>query len=151
MKRRALLSVIGMTTLAGCSRLLGNDTPSEPTPSPGPNPTDSQTASVTATTSVSNESPLKLIRHDLIRSNEGSTSELAAVTGTVHNPTDRTIPEATITARFKDANGAVLDQTSVSASDLSPAQSWSFELVYPGTGEDARTVTDYALTVEINT
>ena len=150
MKRRALLSVIGMTTLAGCSRYLGNDTPPEPTTSPDPNPTDSQTASA-ATTTVSNESPLELASHDLIRSNEESASELAAVTGTVHNPTEKTIPEATVTALFKDANGAVLDQTGVSASDLSPTQSWSFELVYPGTGEDARAVTDYALTVDITT
>lgn len=138
MRRRALLSIVGTTALAGCGGRLGGEKTRTET-----------TATTTDSTTTADGAPsLELERDELVRSNEGSTNELAVVTGTVRNSSDETVPEATVTATFEDADGAALDRASASTSELSPGRSWSFELVYPGTGEDARAVADYALAVE---
>ncbi|WP_157971646.1 FxLYD domain-containing protein [Halorussus litoreus] len=155
MRRRALLCAVGATALAGCGGRLGDDgTDSETTTDSG-TVTNSQTTTSGATTAettpetTTEEPPLELTDHELVRSEEGSASELATVTGSVRNPTDETVAAATVTATFEGSDGAVLDRASADASDLSPGQTWSFELVYPGTGEDARAVADYSLAVEI--
>ena len=140
MRRRALLGVVGATALAGCGGRLGGD------PTDTDSPTESQTTDETTTTDPAPR--LELASSELVRSNEGSESELARVTGTVRNASDETVPEATVTATFEDADGEPLDRASANTSDLSPGQTWSFELVYPGTGEDARAVEDYSLAVE---
>jgi hypothetical protein len=144
MRRRALLSIVGTTALAGCGgRLGGEKTRTETTG------TTTGTTTATDSTTTSDGAPsLELESDELVRSNEGSANELAAVSGTVRNPSDETVSEATVTATFEDADGAALDRASASTSELSPGRSWSFELVYPGTGEDARAVADYALAVE---
>ncbi|NHN59937.1 MULTISPECIES: FxLYD domain-containing protein [Halorussus] len=140
MRRRALLGVVGATALAGCGGRLGGD------PTDADSPTESQTTDRTTTADPAPR--LELASGELVRSNEGSESELARVTGTVRNVSEETVPEATVTATFEDADGESLDRASANTSDLSPDRTWSFELVYPGTGEDARAVADYSLAVE---
>lgn len=138
MRRRALLSIAGVVASSGCGGHLGND------------PTNVTTLTHSKkTTTIRNGSPLEVIAHDLARLNEGSKDELATVTGTVRNPTDETITEATVTATFKDAHGAVLERTSASASDLSPGESWTFQLVHPAAGEEAHDVADYEIVVNV--
>lgn len=137
MRRRALLCIVGSTALAGCGGQLDDET------------TEPNTATPADATTTTDGSPLDLASHDLVRSNEESASELATVTGTVRNPTDEPVAKATVTATFEDADGETLDRASADTTDLSAGRSWSFELVYPGTGEDARAVADYALTVEV--
>jgi len=147
MRRRALLCAVGASALAGCGGRLGDD--GDATDDGTEDGTDPETTT-RATTTAAPDPALELGDHELVRSNEGSESELASVTGTVRNPTERTVPEATVTATFLDADGGALDRATASVSDLSPGGSWSFELVYPGTGEDARAVADYELAVEAN-
>ncbi|WP_435176138.1 FxLYD domain-containing protein [Halorussus sp. AFM4] len=142
MRRRALLGVVGATALAGCGGRLGGD------PTDSESPTESQTTDATPTATTDPAPRLELASSELVRSNEGSESELARVTGTVRNVSEKTVPEATVTATFEDADGEPLDSATANASDLSPGRTWSFELVYPGTGEDARAVADYSLAVE---
>jgi len=147
MRRRALLCAVGASALAGCGGRLGDDGDATDDGAETETETETETATETTTTAAP-EPTLKLGDHELARSNEGSESELASVVGTVRNPTEETVPEATVTATFLDADGEALDRASASVSDLSPGGSWSFELVYPGTGEDARAVEDYRLAVE---
>ena len=140
MRRRTLLSVVVATALAGCGGRLGDDATTPPEPATDAEPTTDETTTARRPT-------LELIAADLVRSNEGSASELATVTGTVRNLTDETVAEVTATATFEDGDGEPLDRATASASDLSPGREWSFELVYPGTGDDARAVADYSLDV----
>ena len=145
MRRRALLCAVGATALGGCGgRLTGDSTdPTDPTDA---NP---ETTTLTSETTTENAgSSLEVTNQRLVRPDEGLASELATVVGTVRNPTERTFAEVTAAATFEDADGGALDRTSATVSEFSPAQSWSFELVYPGAGEDARAVADYALVVE---
>lgn len=139
MHRRALLSSIGALALAGCSGSPDGTTTTD-------TPTDTTAEEPTVTTRR-DESVLELLEHELVRSNEGSASELATVTGTVRNPSDESVAEPTVTAAFRNADGETLTRASASAPDLSAGTTWSFEVVYPGTGEDARTVAGYRLTV----
>jgi len=145
MRRRALLCAVGASALAGCGGRLGDD--GDATDDGTEDGTDTETTT-RATTTAAPDPALELGDHELVRSNEGSESELASAVGTVRNPTEQTVPEATVTATFLDADGEALDRASASVSELSPGGSWSFELVYPGTGEDARAVADYELAVE---
>lgn len=140
MRRRALLCVVGSAALAGCGGRLGDDAPT--------NDETDRPETPEATTTTEPEPRLELVSHELARSNEGSASELATVVGTARNTADEPIREATVTAAFEDTDGETLDRASASVSDVSPGQSWSFEVVYPGTGEDARAVADYGLAVE---
>ncbi|WP_135829873.1 FxLYD domain-containing protein [Halorussus halobius] len=143
MRRRALLAVVGSAALAGCGgRSDGPSTPETETT------TDAETTARATETTVTDDPALEVGDHELVRSNEGSASELASVVGTVRNSTDETVAEATATATF-EGGGETLDSASADVSDLAPGGSWSFELVFPGSGEDARAVTDYALDVEV--
>jgi hypothetical protein len=147
MRRRALLCAVGASALAGCGGRLGDDGDATDDGTEDETETDPETTT-RATTTAAPDPALELGDHELVRSNEGSESELASVTGTVRNPTDQTIPEATVIATFLDADGEARDRATASVSDLSPGGSWSFELVYPGSGEDARAVADYELALE---
>ncbi|WP_135806712.1 FxLYD domain-containing protein [Halorussus marinus] len=142
MRRRALLCAVGASALAGCGGRLGDDGDATEVE------TETDTQTTASTTTAAPEPALELENDDLVRSNEGSESELARVVGTLHNPTEETVAEATVTATFEDEDGEALDAANASVSELSPGGSWSFELVYPATGEDARAVADYELTVE---
>lgn len=153
MRRRALLCVVGATAFAGCSGRLDDslDTTDAETATQIETTADSDTTESETTTDPQTttevEPALELASHELVRTGEGSDDELAVVVGTVRNPTDRTVTAVTVSVTFEDAHGAILDRTSARVSELSPGRSWSFELVYPGTGEDASAVANYALTV----
>lgn len=148
MRRRALLCTIGTTVLAGCGGRLDGPTETE-TPDPSPATTEADAATERTTSRTDAERALRLADEELARRNEGTSGELATVVGSVVNAADETFAEVTATATFADADGGVLDRATADVADLSPGRSWSFELVYPGTGEDAREVADYALAVEI--
>jgi len=149
MRRRALLAVVGSAALAGCGgRSDGTATSDAETTTETTAPATQSTAPATETTAT-DDPALDVAEHELVRSNEGSASELATVVGTVHNPTDETVAEATVTATFESDDGARLDTASADVSDLSAGGSWSFELVYPASGEAARAVADYALDVSV--
>lgn len=143
MYRRALLSLLGALPLAGCGGRLDETSPTYTDTS-----TDTTSVEPTATTHR-DESALELVEHELVRSNRGSTSEFATVTGTVHNPRDEPVTDPTLTATFQNADGETLDRASTSTPNLSAGATWSVELVYPGTGDDARAVADYTLTAYV--
>ncbi|MFC6737443.1 FxLYD domain-containing protein, partial [Halolamina salina] len=126
--------------LAGCSGLGdGRDSP-----------TDSPTASPTATPSTvrtPENGSLGVVEHTLSRSNEGSENELVAVEATIENGGSEPA-DVTATARFLDDAGAVIDESEASTTDLAAGGRWSVELLFGGSGEAARAVTDYRLAVE---
>jgi len=144
MRRRALLAVVGSAALAGCGGR--SDDPANPETE---TTTESRTTAPATETTASDDPALDVADHELVRSNEGSASELATVVGTVRNPADGPVAEATVTATFESGEGERLDTASADVSGLSAGGSWSFELVYPGSGEDARAVADYALDVSV--
>lgn len=142
MRRRALLCTIGATALAGCGGRLDGSTDDTATSSTTATETPDE-----STTRAGADPALELVDHELVRTNAGSAGELASVVGTVRNPTEETVAEAVATATFEDAAGAVLGRATADVADLGPGRTWSFELVYPGTG-DAAEVADYSLAVE---
>ncbi|WP_435118660.1 FxLYD domain-containing protein [Halolamina sp. C58] len=144
MRRRALLARTALLTtaagLAGCSSVGdGSDSPTDsPTASPTPTPSTIQTPE---------SGSLAVVEHTLSRSNEGSENELVAVEATIEN--GRSEPaDVTATARFFDDEGAVLDESEASTTDLPTGGRWSVELLYPGSGEETRAVADYRLVIE---
>lgn len=144
MRRRALLSVVGTSVLAGCGGRL-DDAPDTQTPTTSE---DERTMHSTTTETTIRPAPTpELGQHELVRTNEESASELVSVVGRVRNPTDETFEEITVTAAFEDADETVLDRATGSVDDFAPDERWSFELVYAGTGEEARAVTSYSLAV----
>jgi hypothetical protein len=150
MRRRALLTRTALLTtaagLAGCSGL-GDG--SDPSPDPATDsPTDSPSPTPTPSTVQTPESgSLDVVEHSLSRSNEGSENELVAVEATIENGGSEPADVAA-TVRFLDGEGAVLDESEASTTDLAGGGRWSVELVFGGSGEAARAVTDYRLVIE---
>ncbi len=142
MNRRALLSLIGALSLAGCGGRSDDTTPTETSPT--------RTQEITTATTRQDEPALELVEHELTRSNEGSESELVIVSGTVRNAGDELVTGPVVTATFQQADGETLGSATTDAPELSADATWSFEVVYPHTGEDARTIADYTLTVQVN-
>lgn len=146
MRRRALLSVLGATVLAGCG---GNTTPDDSTTNGTTDTTSTSTTPTTDTTTTA-EPSAELVEHELTRQNAGSADELVAVVGTVRNDGDASLDEVVVEAAFLDGDGTALDNSTADIADLAAGSTWTFELTYPGAGEDARAVADYELTVGTN-
>ena len=141
MRRRALLSLFGATVLAGCG---GNTSPDGSTTNAT---TDSGTSSTgqTTDTTTTTAPAVELVEHELTRQNAGAESELVAVTGTVRNDGSAPFEAVTVEATFLDEDGTALDSSTAEVTDLAAGSRWTFELTYPGVGEDARAVADYEL------
>ena len=146
MRRRALLTrATALTTsiaaLAGCAGFGGErtDSPpgtSTPTPSPSPTPAVARAAG-----------NLQAVEHALDRRNAGSESELVAVDAVVENAGDEPA-DVTAVARFLDDQGTVLGESEADIDALSTDGRWEVELLFGGSGAEARAVTAYRLHVE---
>jgi hypothetical protein len=150
MRRRALLARTALLTtavgLAGCSGLGdGTDTPS-PTGSPTDRPTPTPTPSSVQTPESGS---LSVVEHALSRSNEGSESEVVALDAVVENTGESAVTGVRIVARFLDEDGTLLDESEARNDRLSAGGRWEVELLYPGSGEEARAVADYRVHVEL--
>lgn len=146
MRRRALLrtaTAATATVLAGCG---GTGDESRRTDETRRTTGTRRSSVETPTTDA--ESPLELDDHELVRSNVGTPDELAKVVGTVANRGESTVETVVVAARFLGEDGTALDDSRADVADFAPGETWSFELTYPGVGEDARRVADYAVDVE---
>ncbi|MFD1568264.1 FxLYD domain-containing protein [Halolamina litorea] len=163
MRRRALLArtallTTPLTALAGCSAFGGDgtDTPTdapsesatdEPTasPSPSPSPTPSPTATPAAARAPGDA--LTVAEHTLVRSNEGSDSELVGIDVVVENTSDAAVTNVDVLAEFRDDEGTLLGQAEADTARIGAGGRWSVELLFPGSGADARAVADYQVVV----
>ena len=145
MRRRALLARTALLTtaagLAGCTDAGdGTAAPTEsPTASPTPTPSTVETPAGDA---------LAVVDHELTRSNEGSDSELVSVDAVIENERESAVTDVRAVARFFDEAGDVLDRSEAHTSRLAAGGRWEVELVFPGSGDDARAVAEYQLIVE---
>lgn len=152
MRRRALLARTALLTtatgLAGCSGLGGEtDTPS---PTDSPTATDRPTPTPTpSTVQTPDGGSLEVVEHALDRSDEGSESEIVALDAVVENTGDSAVTGVRIVARFLDDEGTLLDESEAGTERLAAGGRWEVELLYPGSGEDARAVADYRVSVEL--
>jgi len=144
MRRRALLSLLGATVLAGCG---GNTSPDDSTTTDATGSTTTSTGQTTDTTTTTAPA-VELVEHELKRRNAGSESELAVVVGTVRNDGTAPLEAVTVEATFLDEDGTALDSSTAEVADLAAGSTWTFELTYSGVGEDARAVADYELATE---
>jgi hypothetical protein len=150
MRRRALLKRTALLTtaagLAGCSSLGGGtDTPTATDP-----PTDRPTPTPTPSTVLTpDEGSLDVVEHALSRSDEGSESEVVALDAVVENAGESAVTGVRIVARFLDADGTLLEESEAGADRLSAGGRWEVELLFPGSGDEARAVADYRVTVEL--
>lgn len=155
MRRRALLSAARtalltapLAALAGCSGF-GSDATESPTdtgtatesPTPSPTPTPS-------TVQTPDDAALGVAEHAMERSNEGSDSEIVAVDAVIENTGDSPTTDVRAIARFFDEDGNLLGESSAHNDRIAAGGRWEVELVFPGSGDDARAVTDYRLVVE---
>lgn len=85
--------------------------------------------------------------HELVRANEGGDHETARVVGTVRNE-DNSAQSVRVTVVFYDDNGDRVDESERRIRELQSDGTWSFAVTYPGTGDDARAIEDYDITVE---
>ncbi|QKY20160.1 hypothetical protein B4589_007125 [Halolamina sp. CBA1230] len=147
MRRRALLARTALLTtaagLAGCSGF-GDGTPTDSS-TPSPSPTATPTPSTIGTPASGS---LAVVEHGLSRSNEGSEDELVAVEATIENTGESAAVGVTAIARFFDEDGTLLDESEADTDRLAAGGEWELELLYPGSGDEARTVADYRLLIE---
>lgn len=175
MRRRALLSTVRtallttpLAALAGCSGFESDatDSPTEPqqlsdtptstnrptdSPTPTERPTQSPTASPTPTPAAvqtPENGSLEVIEHALLRSNDGSESELATVAATVSNTGAEAVTNVRIVTRFFDIEQTLLDERSARTDRIAASGAWDVELTFGGSGDEARAVTDYRLIIE---
>ncbi|WP_224448293.1 FxLYD domain-containing protein [Haloprofundus salilacus] len=153
MRRRALLSIAGTTVLtatAGCTEtFLGGSNPADV----GSSTTSNDTATPTSTpapTFDAGDVSVELTEHDLVRTNEGESDELAAVTGTVTNTGDATLSGLSLRVFFLDDSGETLETATVDVRELAAGRSWTFESTYPETGQSAEAVADYRLVASVD-
>ena len=162
MRRRALLARTALLTtppvaLAGCSGS-GDPTATEsPTDSPTSTPTESSTPTRTATDSPTPtpstvktpaSGSLAVAEHALVRSNEGSDGELVGVDAAVENTGDDAVTGVRVVARFLDEAGELLDESEARTDRIAAGGRWEIELLFGGSGADARAVADYRLLIE---
>ena len=146
MRRRALLTraaaiTTSLAALAGCTGFGGErtDSPSgtpSRTPSPSPTPAVARAAG-----------DLQTVEHALDRRNAGTESELVAVDAVVENAGEEPA-DVTAVARFLDDEGAVLGESEADTAGIAAGGRWEVELLFGGSGGDARAVTAYRLRVE---
>lgn len=152
MRRRALLTAARtalltapLAALAGCSGF-GPDATDSPTDPPTESPTPSPTP--TPATIQTPDDALAVVEHSFERSDEGSDSETVAVDAVVENTSESAITGVRALARFFDADGTLLDESSARADRIGAGGRWEVELLFPGSGDDAAAVADYRLVVE---
>ena len=154
MRRRALLSAARtallttpLAALAGCSGFGSGGTDSPTARSPTESPTASPTPTPAAV-QTPDDAPLTVSKHAMERSNEDGDSEIVAVDAVIRNTSDTAVTDVRVVARFFDGDGASLDQSSARADRLAADGRWEVELLFPGSGDDARAVADYRILVE---
>lgn len=91
------------------------------------------------------ENELELIEHELVRENEGGMAESVSVQGEAQNASGNQLSYAEVKVRFLDESGTMLDSFIDNVNDLGDEQTWKFEVMYPGMGEDAQEVADYEI------
>lgn len=101
------------------------------TPSPTPEPT----ATATPQSTASGENVYKGVKITGLDWGGGDYS-LSAV-GNAKNVTDSIMDFIQIEAQFLDETDAVLESSLANTSNLSPGQTWRFEIPYPGMDTDA--------------
>lgn len=148
MRRRALLARTALLPtaagLAGCSGV-GDGTDS---PTDGPPASDTPTPTPTPSTVRTPENgSLAVVDHAISRSNEGSEDELVTVEATIENTGESAAVGVTAIARFFDADGTLLDESDASTDRLAAGGQWAVDLLFPGSGDEARAVADYRLLV----
>ncbi|MFW5934372.1 MAG: FxLYD domain-containing protein [Halolamina sp.] len=146
MRRRALLARTALLPtaagLAGCARV--GDRTDPPTGSPTSTPT-----ATPATVRTPDTDTFDVIEHDLTRSNDGGEDELVAVDAVIENAGESAVAGVRALARFVGDDGELLDESEASTDRVAAGGRWTVELTYPGSGADARAVTDYRLVVEL--
>jgi hypothetical protein len=154
MRRRALLAAAriavtgSLVALAGCSGQSDDETEQFSTDeSPTPTPTPSATPTPSTIQTPPDES-LRVVDHALERRNQDTENELAVVTGTVENTGETAVEDVRATAQFRDDASAMLGTATARNTELGAGSRWELELVYDGSGADARAVADYRLVVE---
>lgn len=90
---------------------------------------------------------LEILEHELVRENQGSRSEKVTVEGRAENTSDRQLSYVEVRARFYNEQGDQIETSLDNTNDLDAGQTWAFEIMFPGFGEDARAVADYDIGV----
>lgn len=145
MHRRALLCTLGSVSIAGCADRSKSPDRSRPPTGTGGTETPMAATDARATTTPS---AVELVTHELNREKKGTPDEFVLVTGTAENRTDEAVEDVFVRAVFEDDEGTILGRSEADVTSLAPGRTWTFELIFPGVGDAARAVTDYALTVE---
>lgn len=86
---------------------------------------------------------LDILDHELVREDEGSMGESVKVAGMAENVSGGNLGYAEVKAKFYDENEALLESFLDNVNDLGDGEKWSFEIQYPGIGEDAQEVASY--------
>lgn len=93
---------------------------------------------------------VEILEHELVRQDEGTMAEQVSVEGRAENTSDQSFSYAEVRARFYNENGDLLESFIDNINDFAAGQTWAFEIVYPGIGEDAQEVADYDIAVGTN-
>ncbi|MGM0592191.1 MAG: FxLYD domain-containing protein [Halobacteriota archaeon] len=154
MRRRALLTTLGAVVpvgLAGCAQLSTGDeaTPEQDESTATDETPDPESTTARRETSTATPPSVTLLEDELVRSNADTPEELVSVVGVARNDGDTALEDVTAVAQFLDADGEPFEPASAELDELDAGEQWEFSLVYPGSGEDARTVDDYRLRVRI--
>lgn len=93
---------------------------------------------------VESDIPVRITRHRLVRSDEGTSTERVAVEGTVTPTRDVDIGYVELVVTFIDREGAVLNRTTGTI-EAYETDTWPFRIEFPYEGERAANVVDYEI------
>jgi len=129
MRRRAFLAVIAGVATAGCI---------SSTDDPGGEPTETTTPAAS----------LRLLKDELTREYEGTSSETIRITGAAQNDGNQDLTHAEVVATLYDGDGVQLGTTLDYTSSLAVGKKWQFSMSY-GPGDDVQQVSDYELQTDV--
>ena len=151
MERRKFLAVAGagaVTGIAGCS----GETDYEEGNSGGSESSDesSSDSSNSADGGSEQEAELEILEHELVIEDEGSQFASAAIEGRAENVGDSQLGYAEVRARFYNSQGDQMETGLANTNDLDAGQTWAFEIMFLGNGEDVAEIDDYDIGVGSN-
>lgn len=93
------------------------------------------------------EDDIELLEHELVFEDEGTDFASVSIEGRARNNSDENLGYVEIRGRFYNAQGDLLDSMIDNINDFGAGQTWSFEIQFPGIGDDANEVDDYDVAV----
>ncbi|RKS81531.1 hypothetical protein BDK61_0817 [Haloarcula quadrata] len=144
LNRRRYLATIGATVsglvLAGCSESESGDFED----GNGSGTSTSGNGGSNGNSGDGSSKDVELLNHEMVRENEGKMSETVKVVGEAENVSGGELSYAEVEVKFYEGD-TLAESFMDNINGWSAGETWSFEVQYPGMGDDAAAIDDYEI------